>query len=86
MSDNYQIVINWMNNNRLMKKVSLKEASNYWNTEFLPALPELYQELVDKKVVKGGKYLEFTEMIYNFFMQSVNDKQMNDMMSSVRFQ
>jgi len=86
MTDNYTIVINWMNKNKLMRKVALNEASNYWNSEFLPALPELYQELVDKKIIKGGKYIEFTEMILNFFRQSVNDKQMTDMFDQVRFQ
>lgn len=86
MRDDYSIVIDWMNKNKLMRKIALNEAPHYWNNEFLPALPELYQELVDKKIVKGGKYVEFTEMIYNFFISSVNDKQMSDMMSSVRFQ
>ena len=86
MTDNYTIVVNWMNKNKLMRKVALNEANHYWNSEFLPALPELYQELVDKKIVKGGKYIEFTEMILNFYRQSVNDKQMTDMFDQVRFQ
>jgi hypothetical protein len=86
MSDNYNIVIEWMNKNKLMRKVALNEANNYWYNEFLPALPELYQELVDKNIIKGGKYVEFTEMILNFFRQSVNNKQMSDMFDQVRFQ
>lgn len=86
MTTNYDIVVNWMNKNKLMRKVSVNEANHYWATEFLPALPELYQELVDKKIIKGGKYVEFTEMIFNFFASSVNDKQMHDMFDQVRFQ